>query len=72
MTQLRGMRLFALLMATGVLVTFVHDYAYRRVDTRGVGEYEFSRLISHAGTDMLITTIIVSVVAVLYARSLDR
>jgi len=64
----RGLRLFALLMVTGVLVTFVHDYAYRRVDDEGSGDYEFGGLISHAGTDMLIITIVIAGVAVLYMR----
>ncbi len=65
----RRLRVFALLMSAGIVVTFVHDYAYRRVASRATGEYEFGGLISHAGTDMLITTIVISVVAVLYTRS---
>lgn len=68
----RGLRLFALLMVTGVLLTFVHDYAYRRVDRRGFGDYEFNGLITHAGTDMLITTIVIAAVAILYTRSRER
>ncbi len=66
-----GLRLFGLLMATGFIVTFVHDYAYRRVDA-GEGEYEFGGLLSHAGTDMLITTFVIATVAMLYARSAKR
>ncbi len=66
---MRGLRLFALLMVAGFVVTFIHDYAYRRVASRATGEYEFGGLLSHAGTDMLIVTVVLSVVAVLYARS---
>ncbi len=67
-----GLRLFALLMVTGLVVTFVHDYAYRRVDSQATGEYEFGGLLSHAGTDMLITTVVIAIVAMLYARSAKR
>lgn len=66
---MRGLRLFVLLMVTGVLVTFVHDYAYRRVDSPRTGDYEFGGLITHAGTDMLILTLIVATVAGFYERS---
>ncbi len=69
---MRPVRLFVLLMMTGVVVTFVHDYAYRRADDEGFGDYEFGGLISHAGTDMLIVTTIVATVAVFYARSRER
>ncbi len=66
---MRGPRLFALLMVAGVLVTFVHDYAYRRVDGGELGDYEFGGLITHAGTDMLILTIILATIVALYARN---
>lgn len=66
-----GLRLFVLLMATGFMVTFVHDYAYRRVDT-GEGDYEFGHLISHAGTDMVIVTLVIATVALLYVRGARR
>lgn len=42
-----------LLLVTGLFVTAVHDYAYRRV---GGTDYELGGLVSHAGSDMLITT----------------
>ncbi len=69
---MRGLRLFVLLAVTGVLITFVHDYAYRRADDEGFGDYEFGGLITHAGTDMLILTIIIATAAVLYVRSGER
>ncbi len=53
----------ALIAVTGGFVTFVHDYAYRRV---GGDDYEFGGLISHAGTDMLITTLACTLVALAY------
>ncbi len=69
---MRPVRLFVLLMVTGVLVTFVHDYAYRRADAARLGDYEFGGLLSHAGTDMLVLTIVLTTAAILYARSGER
>ncbi len=66
--SLASLKLFALLMAVGVAVTFIHDYAYRRADVTGTGDYEFGGLVSHAGTDMLITTAVLAVVAVLWTN----
>ncbi len=61
-----SLKLFALLIAAGVAVTFVHDYAYRRADVTGTGDYEFGGVVSHAGTDMLIITVVLALVAVLW------
>lgn len=60
--------LFCTLMAAGIMVTLIHDYAYRRADVAGSGDYEFGGTISHAGADMLITTFAISTVAVLWYR----
>ncbi len=74
----RGMRqrmmvgLFLVLMATGLMVMLIHDYAYRRADATGTGDYEFGGFISHAGTDILIATLAISAVAILWYRRQDR
>lgn len=60
------------LMATGFMVTVIHDYAYRRADVTGSGDYEFGGFISHAGSDMLITTFVIAAVAVLWYRRQDQ
>lgn len=57
----------ALIVFTGAFVTFVHDYAYRRV---GGTDYELGGLISHAGTDMLITTAACAAVAFAYLSTM--
>ncbi len=67
-----SLKLFALLITTGLLVTFVHDYAYRRADVTGTGDYEFGGLVSHAGTDILVTTVILATVAVLWTNRRGR
>lgn len=54
------------LLAAGLFVTAVHDYAYRRVDTAGEGDYELWGLVTHAGSDMIITTFALALVAVLW------
>ncbi len=61
------MRLPALLFAAGLLITGVHDYAYRRADTTGTGDYELGGFISHAGTDMLIVTVVLTLVALFWS-----
>ncbi len=58
-----GVNLPVLLTVGGLIVTFVHDYAYRRADTAGTGDYEFGGLVSHAGTDMLILTAVLAFTA---------
>lgn len=63
-----GAGLFALLVVAGLMITFVHDYAYRRGDVTGTGDYELNGLVSHAGTDILIVTVILAVTAWLWAR----
>lgn len=57
-------RLALLVLLVGVITTFVHDYAYRRVDT-GSGEYELGGLISHAGSDMLVVVFVLTLVVLL-------
>lgn len=66
------MRLFALMLISGALVIFVHDFAYRRADTEGTGDYELGGWITHAGTDMIILTIVLAVVALAYTSSIKR
>ena len=55
-----------LLLVAGFFVTAVHDYAYRRV---GGTDYEFGGLVSHAGSDMLITTFALVITAILWLNS---
>ncbi len=52
-----------LLFITGAFVTAVHDFAYRRV---GGTDYELGGLVSHAGSDMLVVTIAMTLVAVVW------
>lgn len=68
----RAASLTVLLLVVGLLVTFVHDYAYRRADVTGTGDYEFGGLVSHAGTDILVTTAVLAVVAVLWTHRSRR
>jgi hypothetical protein len=56
-----------LMLATGAVVIFVHDFAYRRVDS-GVGQYELGGIISHAGADMVILTVILAAVCLIADR----
>ncbi len=64
--------LFLVLMITGFMVTVIHDYAYRRADVTGTGDYEFGGWVSHAGTDVLIATFVISAAAILWYRRQDR
>ncbi len=61
-----SLKLFALLIASGLTLLLVHDFAYRRADVTGTGDYEFGGLISHAGADILVVTLILSAVAVMW------
>ncbi len=65
-------RIFLVLMAVGFMVMAIHDYAYRRADVTGLGDYEFGGVISHAGTDVLITTLVISTVAALWRDQKGR
>ncbi len=67
-----GVSLFALLIVVGLMVTFVHDYAYRRADVTGTGDYEFGGLLSHAGTDILIVTLVLALVALMWTNRRGR
>ncbi len=67
-----SLKQFALLMTTGLLVLLVHDFAYRRADVTGAGDYEFGGLVSHAGTDILVTTAVLAVVALLWTNRSRR
>lgn len=67
-----GVSLFLLLIVVGLIVTFIHDYAYRRADVTGTGDYELGGLVSHAGTDILIVTVVLAVVAVLWTNRSRR
>ena len=60
-----GRSVFLLLLATGIIATFIHDYAYRR---GGGDDFELGGWISHAGTDMLIVTAALAVVALVWVR----
>lgn len=59
-------QLYVLLVAVGVLITFVHDYAYRRADSAGTGDYELGGLVSHAGTDILVVTLVLAAAGALW------
>lgn len=59
----------AWLIFAGVFVTFVHDYAYRRT---GGDDFEVYGLISHAGADMLITTVAVTIAALVWITTRPR
>ncbi len=61
-------RLFLVLLAVGFMVMAIHDYAYRRADVTGIGDYEFGGVISHAGTDILIAALVIAAVAVLWCQ----
>lgn len=65
MRPLRSPLLAACLAAAGLFLTFVHDYTYRRA---GGTDYELGGYISHAGTDMLIVTAALTLVALLWGR----
>ena len=65
-TRPHRLALPALLFTVGVFVTAVHDYAYRRV---GGDDYELWGFVSHAGSDMLVVTIALTMVALLWGGS---
>lgn len=54
-----------LLLAVGLFVTAVHDYAYRRV---GGDDYEFGGLISHAGSDMIVVVVALVLMSAAWGR----
>lgn len=58
-----------LLLAVGLFVTAVHDYAYRRV---GGDDFELGGLISHAGSDMLVVTFALTATAWLWITGKAR
>lgn len=53
------------LALAGLFATAIHDYAYRRVDG-GAGDYELGGLLSHAGSDMVIVTGLLVLVALFW------
>jgi len=59
----RLLRLPLLLLAAGVVVTFVHDFTYRQAAGK---DYVLDGLISHAGTDILICTFILTGVGIVW------
>lgn len=67
-----GLKIFMLLLVTGTALLLVHDFAYRRADVTGTGDYEFGGLVSHAGADILVTTLILSAMGVLYMSLRSR
>jgi hypothetical protein len=64
-TMPRNIHLPAVLLIAGLILTVVHDYAYRRVDD-GSGDYELGGLISHAGSDMLIVVFVLTAIALFW------
>lgn len=67
-----NLRLFALLLATGAAITGVHDFTYRRVDVADEGDYELGGLLTHAASDMVILTLVMAVVALVWANRARR
>lgn len=59
------MQLPLVLLIAGLILTAVHDYAYRRVDN-GEGDYELWGLVSHAGSDMIIVTGVLFFIALVW------
>jgi hypothetical protein len=59
----------AWLLFVGGFVTFVHDYAYRRT---GGDDFEMGGLVSHAGADMIVTTIAVTIAALVWVAARSR
>lgn len=55
-----------ILLGTGMMATFIHDAAYRR---GGGDDFELGGYISHAGTDMFITTVVLGLVAFAWEMS---
>ncbi len=72
MGRWRGIGLAALLIAAGLVVTLIHDYAYRRGDSAGTGDYELGGLVSHAGTDLMILTVVLAAIAFMWANWRER
>ncbi len=67
-----SLKLFALLIVSGLTLLLVHDFAYRRADVTGTGDYEFGGLISHAGADILVTALILAAVGILWTSRKAR
>jgi len=59
----RLLRLPLLLLVAGLVVMGIHDFTYRSV---GGTDFVLGGLISHAGTDILITTAILAGVGLLW------
>lgn len=55
----------AILAAAGLTLAGVHDYAYRRA---GGDDFELGGLLSHAGSDMVILTVVLAVVALVWGH----
>lgn len=60
------LRLVGWMLTSGLFLTFVHDFTYRRT---GGDDYELWGYVSHAGSDMLIVTIGSMVTALLWSSS---
>lgn len=58
----RRIQLPLVLLFAGLVITTVHDYAYRRVDD-GKGDYELGGLVTHAGADMISVAVVLALVA---------
>lgn len=59
------MRLFWMLMSWGAGGVVFHELMYRRF-TDGPGDFEFGGLITHAGVDMILLTVLLAVVGLVY------
>lgn len=52
------------LIVSGLFVTFVHEFTYRRT---GGDDFELGGYVSHAGTDMLIVMFASTITALLWS-----
>lgn len=59
------MHLFLLLLGAGAGGVAFHELMYRRF-TEGPGDFEFGGLITHAGVDMILLTLLLSAVGLAY------
>lgn len=67
------MRLTLLVLGTGFLGVIFHESVYRRTIEPGEGDYDLSGLITHAGVDMILLTLGISLMVWLVTSSfLDR
>lgn len=60
------MRLFWILLGAGVGSILFHEALYRRFSVKS--DYEFGGLITHAGVDLVLQAVLLSIVGLIYFR----